>query len=183
MGPVPNGLSAGVIRTRRKNRRTGTVGPRFAEQARQELKEGVDAVANAVKTTLGPKGRNVAIDKKFGSPTVTHDGVTIANEIDIMNREEFLAIGGTDLGSQTDWLDEVTETPISHTHGLSVSGSHPGTGRNRYPPPPLFRHQSRCRQYKEAGADALFVEAANSENELETIAKELPSPSRLEGVS
>jgi chaperonin GroEL len=56
---------------------------RFAEQARQELKEGVDAVANAVKTTLGPKGRNVAIDKKFGAPTVTHDGVTVAKEIEL----------------------------------------------------------------------------------------------------
>lgn len=56
---------------------------RFAEQARQELKEGVDAVANAVKTTLGPKGRNVAIDKKFGAPTVTHDGVTVAKEVEL----------------------------------------------------------------------------------------------------
>jgi chaperonin GroEL len=56
---------------------------RFAEQARHELKEGVDAVANAVKTTLGPKGRNVAIDKKFGAPTVTHDGVTVAKEVEL----------------------------------------------------------------------------------------------------
>jgi len=55
----------------------------FSEQARQELKIGVDAVANAVKTTLGPKGRNVAIDKKFGAPTVTHDGVTVAKEIEL----------------------------------------------------------------------------------------------------
>ena len=55
----------------------------FSEQARQELKVGVDAVANAVKTTLGPKGRNVAIDKKFGAPTVTHDGVTVAKEIEL----------------------------------------------------------------------------------------------------
>jgi chaperonin GroEL len=56
---------------------------RFSEQARHELKEGVDAVANAVKTTLGPKGRNVALDKKFGAPTVTHDGVTVAKEIEL----------------------------------------------------------------------------------------------------
>ena len=55
----------------------------FSEQARQGLKVGVDAVANAVKTTLGPKGRNVAIDKKFGAPTVTHDGVTVAKEIEL----------------------------------------------------------------------------------------------------
>src|SRR3954449_8819128 len=55
----------------------------FNEQARKSLKEGVDTLANAVKTTLGPKGRNVALDKKFGAPTVTHDGVTVAKEIEL----------------------------------------------------------------------------------------------------
>jgi len=57
----------------------------FNEAARHSLKEGVDTLANAVKTTLGPKGRNVAIDKKFGAPTVTHDGVTVAKEIELEN--------------------------------------------------------------------------------------------------
>jgi len=55
----------------------------FNEEARRALKNGVDAVADAVKTTLGPRGRNVAIDKKFGAPTVTHDGVTVAKEIEL----------------------------------------------------------------------------------------------------
>ena len=55
----------------------------FNEIARASLKEGVDILANAVKTTLGPKGRNVALDKKFGAPTVTHDGVTVAKEISL----------------------------------------------------------------------------------------------------
>jgi len=55
----------------------------FNTDARASLKEGVDILANAVKTTLGPKGRNVAIDKKFGAPTVTHDGVTVAKEIEL----------------------------------------------------------------------------------------------------
>ena len=55
----------------------------FNEEARQSLKAGVDTLANAVKTTLGPKGRNVALDKKFGAPTVTHDGVTVAKEIEL----------------------------------------------------------------------------------------------------
>jgi chaperonin GroEL len=53
----------------------------FDEQARRSLKKGIDVLASAVKTTLGPKGRNVALDKKFGAPTVTHDGVTVAKEI------------------------------------------------------------------------------------------------------
>jgi chaperonin GroEL len=57
----------------------------FNTAARQSLKEGVDVLANAVKTTLGPKGRNVALDKKFGAPTVTHDGVTVAKEIELDN--------------------------------------------------------------------------------------------------
>lgn len=55
----------------------------FAEDARRRLKAGVDIVANAVATTLGPKGRNVALDRKFGSPTITHDGVTVAKEIEL----------------------------------------------------------------------------------------------------
>jgi chaperonin GroEL len=55
----------------------------FDTIARERLKRGVDALANAVKTTLGPKGRNVVIDKKFGAPSVTKDGVTVAKEIDL----------------------------------------------------------------------------------------------------
>ncbi len=55
----------------------------FSEEARRKLKAGVDVVANAVATTLGPKGRNVALDRKFGSPTITHDGVTVAKEIEL----------------------------------------------------------------------------------------------------
>jgi chaperonin GroEL len=55
----------------------------FSEDARRDLKVGVDALANAVKVTLGPKGRNVALDKKWGAPTITHDGVTVAKEIEL----------------------------------------------------------------------------------------------------
>jgi chaperonin GroEL len=55
----------------------------FSEDARRKLKKGIDTVANAVSTTLGPKGRNVAIDKKFGAPTITHDGVSVAKEIEL----------------------------------------------------------------------------------------------------
>ena len=55
----------------------------YDAEARAALKRGVDAVAGAVKITLGPKGRNVVLDKKFGSPTITNDGVTIAKEIEL----------------------------------------------------------------------------------------------------
>lgn len=59
---------------------------KFDEKARQGLKRGVDKLANAVKVTLGPKGRNVVLDKGFGSPTITNDGVTIAKEIELEDK-------------------------------------------------------------------------------------------------
>ena len=61
---------------------------RFESDARDALKRGVDALANAVKVTLGPKGRNVVIDKKFGSPSITKDGVTVAKEIELKDPVE-----------------------------------------------------------------------------------------------
>jgi len=63
----------------------------FSEEARRNLKVGVDTLAEAVKTTLGPKGRNVALDKKWGAPTITHDGVTVAKEIEL--QEPFQNMG------------------------------------------------------------------------------------------
>ena len=59
---------------------------RFEEDARRELLHGVDALANAVKVTLGPRGRNVVLDKNYGPATITKDGVTVAKEIDLDDR-------------------------------------------------------------------------------------------------
>ena len=56
---------------------------RYSDDARKSLKAGVDKLSDAVKSTLGPKGRYVVLDKKFGSPTVTNDGVTIAKDIEL----------------------------------------------------------------------------------------------------
>ena len=55
----------------------------YGEQSRQAILRGVNQLADAVKVTLGPKGRNVVLDRKFGSPTITKDGVTVAKEIDL----------------------------------------------------------------------------------------------------
>src|SRR6476659_364846 len=55
----------------------------FDEDARRALERGVNALADAVKVTIGPRGRNVVIDKKWGAPTITNDGVTIAREVDL----------------------------------------------------------------------------------------------------
>ena len=60
----------------------------FNLSARDGLKRGVDALANAVKVTLGPKGRNVVIDKKFGAPHITKDGVSVAKEIELVDPVE-----------------------------------------------------------------------------------------------
>src|SRR6266436_107407 len=57
----------------------------YGEEARQRVLHGVNKLADAVKVTLGPKGRNVVIEKKFGSPTVTKDGVTVAKEIELQD--------------------------------------------------------------------------------------------------
>src|SRR3712207_9446663 len=55
----------------------------FNEEARRSMQKGVDKLANTVKVTLGPKGRNVVLDKKFGAPLITNDGVSIAREIEL----------------------------------------------------------------------------------------------------
>src|SRR5690242_5726188 len=62
----------------------------FDEEARRALERGVDKLANTVKITLGPKGRNVVLDKSFGAPLITNDGVTIAREIELDNPYENL---------------------------------------------------------------------------------------------
>ena len=60
----------------------------YDAEARDALKRGVDKLANAVKVTLGPRGRNVVIEKSFGAPTVTKDGVTVAKEIELSDKVE-----------------------------------------------------------------------------------------------
>ena len=61
---------------------------KFGDDARKTLVSGVNVLANAVKTTLGPKGRNVVLDKSFGAPTVTKDGVSVAKEIELKDKFE-----------------------------------------------------------------------------------------------
>ncbi len=61
---------------------------KFGTDAREGLERGIDKLANAVRVTLGPKGRNVVLDKTYGAPTITNDGVTIANDIELEDRFE-----------------------------------------------------------------------------------------------
>ncbi|MEK7158537.1 MAG: TCP-1/cpn60 chaperonin family protein, partial [Patescibacteria group bacterium] len=60
----------------------------YSEEAREKLKSGVNKLANAVKVTLGPKGRDVVLDKGYGAPTITKDGVTVAKEIELEDKFE-----------------------------------------------------------------------------------------------
>ena len=106
----------------------------FSEDARRRLKVGVDVLANAVATTLGPKGRNVAIDRKFGSPTITHDGVTVAKEIEL--EDPFENMGAQLLKEAATKTNDIagdgttTSTVLAHamvTNGLKnlAAGSNP----------------------------------------------------------
>ncbi|WP_372798490.1 TCP-1/cpn60 chaperonin family protein, partial [Litorivivens sp.] len=61
---------------------------KFGDSARQKMLKGVNTLADAVKVTLGPKGRNVVLDKSFGAPTVTKDGVSVAKEIELKDKLE-----------------------------------------------------------------------------------------------
>ena len=63
---------------------------RFDDEARRAILCGVDKLANAVKVTLGPKGRNVVLDKKWGAPTITKDGVTVAKEVELKDPYEIM---------------------------------------------------------------------------------------------
>jgi chaperonin GroEL len=91
----------------------------FGEEARRSLKRGIDVLANAVVTTLGPKGRNVALDKKWGAPTITHDGVTVAKEVEL--EEPFENMGAQLLKEAATKTNDIagdgttTATLLAHT--------------------------------------------------------------------
>ncbi len=106
----------------------------FSEDARRRLQQGIDVVANAVSTTLGPKGRNVALDRKFGSPTITHDGVTVAKEIEL--EDPFANMGAQLLKEAATKTNDIagdgttTSTVLAHaivTEGLKnlAAGANP----------------------------------------------------------
>src|SRR5436305_3351583 len=96
----------------------------FSDDARQSIRAGIDAVANAVKTTLGPKGRNVALDRKFGAPTVTHDGVTVAKEIEL--KDPFQNMGAQMLKEAASKTNDVAGDGTTTATVLAQSIVHEG---------------------------------------------------------
>ena len=100
---------------------------KYNMDARDLLKKGVDQLANAVKVTLGPKGRNVVIEKKFGAPQITKDGVTVAKEVELENKFEntgaqlvksVASKTGDDAGDGTTTATILTQAIV--TEGLSL---------------------------------------------------------------
>ena len=75
----------------------------FGDNARVKMVEGVNILANAVKVTLGPKGRNVVIERSFGGPTITKDGVTVAKEIELKDKDR----KSTRLNSSHEWISRM----------------------------------------------------------------------------
>ena len=96
----------------------------FREKAKEGLKRGIDAVADAVKITLGPKGRNVILEKGYGAPTITNDGVTIAKEIELEDKVENMGAEiAKEVASKTnDSAGDGTTTAIVLTQAIIKEG-------------------------------------------------------------
>src|SRR5690606_42134998 len=97
---------------------------RFGEDARSKMLRGVNTLANAVKATLGPKGRNVVLDKSFGAPTITKDGVSVAKEIELAAKFENMgAQMGKEVASKTsDSAGDGTTTATVLSQGIVREG-------------------------------------------------------------
>src|SRR5229473_2057413 len=95
------------------------------EESRQAILRGVNILANAVKVTLGPKGRNVVIEKKFGSPTITKDGVTVAKEIELKDTLENMGAQMVrEVASKTsDVAGDGTTTPTGLAQAIHLEGA------------------------------------------------------------
>src|SRR5210317_316540 len=106
----------------------------FNTEAREKLKKGVETIADAVKVTLGPKGRNVILDKKFGAPSVTKDGVTVAKEIELKDPvenmgaqlvKEVASKTADDAGDGTTTATVLTQSIFAHGIKNVAAGANP----------------------------------------------------------
>ena len=90
----------------------------FDAKAREKLSRGVDKLANAVKVTLGPKGRNVVIEKSFGAPVITKDGVSVAKEIELEDKFENMGAQMVEVGCEIDVF--IAETQVQTYHQIGI---------------------------------------------------------------
>ena len=128
----------------------------FDETARRSLKRGIDRLADAVKVTIGPKGRNVVLDKKFGSPTITNDGVTIARDIEL--EDPFENMGAQLLKEVATKTDDVagdgTTTAVVLGQAMVVRGP-PRRHRRGQPDGRQARHRGRRRGRRRGDQEAV----------------------------
>src|SRR4029077_6763764 len=123
---------------------------KYSSEARKALEAGVDAVANAVKVTLGPKGRYVVLDKKFGAPTITNDGVTIAREIEV--EDVFENQGAQLVREVATATNDVAGGGTTPTHARGGRRSHRGHGAGPGDRAPGLEERGRRRQPARAQA-------------------------------
>ena len=96
----------------------------YSRNARHAILEGVNALANAVKVTLGPKGRNVVIEKSYGSPVITKDGVTVAKEIELFDKAENMGAQMVrEVAMQNDATGDGTTTAAFLAHSIVRGGA------------------------------------------------------------
>ena len=120
---------------------------KFETDARNRMIQGVDILANAVKVTLGPKGRNVVLDKSFGAPRITKDGVTVAKEIELEDKFENMGAQMVkEVASRTnDTAGDGTTTATVLAQAIVKEGHEGGCCRHE-PDGRQARHRQRCRK-------------------------------------
>ena len=119
---------------------------KFSVDARDRMLRGVDILANAVKVTLGPKGRNVVLDKSFGAPRITKDGVTVAKEIELEDKFENMGAQMVrEVASKTSDMAGDGTTTATVLAARDRQGRRQGGRRRHEPDGPQARHRSRGR--------------------------------------
>lgn len=165
-------------------------------EAREQLKEGVDALANAVKVTLGPKGRNVVVDKKFGAPHVTKDGVTVAKEIELENPvanmgaqmvKEVASKTADDAGDGTTTATVLAQAIVSVGVKNVTAGANPMDLKRGIDKAVAAVVENLRKQSQEVGGDISKIEqvatiSANNDNNIGKLIAEAMSKVNKEGV-
>ena len=125
----------------------------YGEQSRQAILRGVNQLADAVKVTLGPKGRNVVLDKKFGSPTITKDGVTVAKEIELKDPLENMGAQMVrEVASKTSDIAGDGTTTATVLGAGDLPRGREERGRRREPDGPQARHREGRRGDRRASS-------------------------------
>lgn len=169
---------------------------KFDIKAREELKKGVDALANAVKVTLGPKGRNVILEKKFGAPHITKDGVSVAKEVELEDRfqnmgaqlvKEVASKTGDDAGDGTTTATLLTQAIVSTGLKNVAAGANPMDVKRGIDKAVAKVVEGIKAQSQEVGDDFDKIEnvariSANNDNEIGQLIAEAMKKVKKEGV-